>query len=94
MSRVVEQVRFWCRQELNTDTKLAAANGHCVPAIDVFTHALRFFRKHVLQEISDQVSTDVLNEDIYWIITVPAIWTEEAKQFMRLAAYRVRLSRI
>jgi len=28
-------------------------------------------------------------EDIQWVLTVPAIWTPAAKQFMREAAYEV-----
>ena len=31
----------------------------------------------------------VLQEDIRWVVTVPAIWRQEAKQFMREAAYQV-----
>ena len=27
--------------------------------------------------------------DIQWVLTVPAIWTPRAKQFMREAAYEV-----
>ena len=28
-------------------------------------------------------------KDIQWVLTVPAIWTPAAKQFMREAAYKV-----
>ena len=31
----------------------------------------------------------VLQEDIRWVVTVPAIWRQEAKQFMREATYQV-----
>ena len=31
----------------------------------------------------------VVQEDIRWVVTVPAIWRQEAKQFMREAAYQV-----
>ena len=31
-----------------------------------------------------------LKDDIRWVITVPAIWRQEAKQFMREAAYQVK----
>ena len=34
----------------------------------------------------DNYNTD----DIQWVLTVPAIWTPKAKQFMREAAYEVR----
>ena len=58
-------------------------------ALIVFAHALRFFKDHCLQELSDQSSTRIVNDDIRWVITVPAIWRQPAKQFMRQAAYEV-----
>ena len=33
--------------------------------------------------------TRFVNEDVRWVITVPAIWKQSAKQFMREAAYQV-----
>lgn len=33
--------------------------------------------------------TMVNEDDIHWILTVPAIWADSAKQFMREAAYEV-----
>jgi len=59
-------------------------------ALTVFAHTLSFFRSRALLEISDQSGAKVADDDIRWIITVPAIWHEPAKQFMRLAAYQVR----
>jgi len=77
-------------QDLNADTELAATNGQTVKALTIFAHALRFFRNHALQELADQSQTCIVDEDVRWIITVPAIWKEPAKQFMRQAAYQVR----
>lgn len=71
--------------------EIQAANGKRVLALKVFSHALRFFKEHCLQELSDQSSTRIVNEDIRWVITVPAIWRQPAKQFMRQAAYEVRV---
>jgi len=60
-----------------------------VRAATVFAHALKFFKDHVLEELSDQSATKILEEDIQWVLTVPAIWKAPAKQFMRTAAYEV-----
>ena len=73
---------------------MKAANGGTVPAMTVFCHALRFFKDHALQEITDQSDTKITNEDVKWVITVPAIWKAPAKQFMRQAAYIVRLKQL
>ena len=50
---------------------------------------LKFFKDHALHELSNQCGTTIDNDDVRWIITVPAIWNEQAKKFMRLAAYEV-----
>jgi len=79
-------------QDLNKETRLKAANGKTFPAVQVFAHSLRFFKEHALQELSDQSATQIINDDIRWVITVPAIWRQPAKQFMREAAYLAGLA--
>ena len=76
-------------QDLHKDVEIKAANGKSLRAVTVFAHALRFFKDHVLEELSDQSATKILEEDIQWVLTVPAIWKAPAKQFMRTAAYEV-----
>ncbi|KAJ8317487.1 hypothetical protein KUTeg_005391 [Tegillarca granosa] len=77
--------------ELSRDTLLMASNGKVFPALTVFAFALQFFKDHALQELSDQSGMRIINEDIRWVITVPAIWKAPAKQFMRQAAYEAGL---
>ena len=69
--------------------EIQSANARKLRVVEVFAHALRFFKDHCLQELSDQSSTRIVNDDIRWVITVPAIWRQPAKQFMRQAAYKV-----
>lgn len=77
-------------QDLHAGIEIKAANGKSYPALKVFSHALRFFKQHVLAELSDQSTAKLSEEDITWVLTVPAIWRQPAKQFMRTAAYEVR----
>ncbi len=67
-----------------------AANGHELPAMTVFAMTLHYFRNHALRELTDATGMKVLADDVRWVITVPAIWRQKAKQFMREAAYQVR----
>ena len=76
-------------KDLHRDVEIKAANGKSVKAVKVFAHALKFFKDHVLEELSDQSATRILEEDIQWVLTVPTIWKAPAKQFMRTAAYEV-----
>ena len=71
--------------------ELEASNGRRVLASVVFSHALRFFRNTCLRELSDMAISEepVTPADVQWVITVPAIWRQSAKQFMRYAAIEV-----
>ncbi|KAM3862763.1 heat shock 70 kDa protein 12A [Diretmus argenteus] len=73
---------------LSIDTDLLAANGKRVKALDIFAYALAFFKEQALKELSDQMGSEFDNNDVRWVITVPAIWKMPAKQFMREAAYK------
>lgn len=62
--------------------------GKKVPAIIVFTEAIRFLKNHCLGVFNERDLKFTIN-DIFFVITVPAIWTDAAKQFMREASERV-----
>uniref|UniRef100_A0AAX7TLY0 Heat shock protein 12B n=1 Tax=Astatotilapia calliptera TaxID=8154 RepID=A0AAX7TLY0_ASTCA len=81
------KMRIHSTSDLTMETELEAVNGQKVRAIDVFAHALRFFREHALKEVKDQSSSVLEGDEIRWVITVPAVWRQPAKQFMREAAY-------
>ena len=79
-------------QELNRRMELEATNGKRIPAITVFSHGLCYFKTLCLKElmeVSFSHEVPVCEEDITWVITVPAIWRQSAKQFMRHAAMQV-----
>ena len=63
-------------------------NMRPLPAMTVFALAIQFLRqdlhKHLLTRISE-----LKESDIRWVLTVPAIWNDKAKQFMREAAVQV-----
>lgn len=68
---------------------MVATNGAKMRAVDVLAHALRHFSQQAVREISEQSETSLTNDDVRWVVTVPAIWTAAAKQLMRQAAYHV-----
>lgn len=59
--------------------------GKEAPALDLFAQVIRYLKNHLLSAL-DTKGTTVNNKDIHWVLTVPAIWTDSAKQFMREAA--------
>ena len=78
-------------QALNMETTIDAANGQPVKALKVFAHSIKFIRDEALKVLSSETGDNNFRvEDIQWVLTVPAIWSPTAKQFMREAAYEVR----
>jgi len=70
------------------DTTIEAANGKHVKARTVFAHAIKFMKDEAIKLISDETGDEQFKaDDIQWVLTVPAIWTPRAKQFMREAVY-------
>lgn len=58
----------------------------------MFSHSIKFLKDEALKVICERTGDEYFNvKDIQWVLTVPAIWTPVAKQFMREAAYEVRL---
>ena len=67
---------------------LADENGKDMPAMDVFTAAIRFMKDHLMRTVGHRMH-GIVEADIRWVLTVPAIWDDAAKQFMREAAEKV-----
>lgn len=59
------------------------------PAIQVFSLSIKAL-KDDLETTLEKQGIDVKSSDIKWVLTVPAIWSDSAKQFMREAAILVR----
>ena len=57
-------------------------------AVTVFAAAMRFLKDKLL-EMFKASRYSANDTDIRWVVTVPAIWRASARQFMRLAAYKV-----
>ncbi|XP_069130064.1 heat shock 70 kDa protein 12B-like [Argopecten irradians] len=59
--------------------------GQSMKAIKVFTAAIKYLKGHLMTSCQNQM-TGVKPSDILWVLTVPAIWSDASKQFMREAA--------
>ena len=59
--------------------------GRPVPAMKVFGTSIRALMNHLFLEFTER-GMEVEPNDIRWVLTVPAIWSDGAKQFMRKSA--------
>lgn len=76
-------------QELTLYTELEDINGKKHRAITIFTMAIRFLKERLLQNIKRREFNYIGEHEIRWVLTVPAMWSEKAKQYMREAAKEV-----
>lgn len=59
-------------------------------AMEVFAAGIRFLKDHMMKACTERMyGSGVDIADIRWVLTVPAIWDDGAKQFMREAAVKV-----
>lgn len=63
--------------------------GKSINALDVFALSIEALKNHLIAALETQ-GTGVKPSEIRWVLTVPAIWTDNAKQFMRKSAEMVR----
>jgi len=57
-------------------------------AMTIFSMAINYMRNHLMDLLKKQV-TDIGQSDVMFVLTVPAIWSDASKQFMREAAIAV-----
>ena len=75
---------------INRQLMLKAANGKQMSGIEVFSAAINFLKEHFLENIKNRnARSTVTVHTVRWVLTVPAIWNDAAKQFMRESAEKV-----
>lgn len=62
--------------------------GKEVPALDLFAPVIRYLKDRTFHELESRL-VEIFEKEIHWVLPVPAIWNNSAKQFMREAANKV-----
>ena len=63
--------------------------GRELDAMTVFSHAIRYLKDHLLRSVEHRGGLVQKQKEIQWVLTVPAMWDDTAKHFMRQAAQKV-----
>ena len=70
---------------------ITAANGKQLEALQVFSAAINFLKEHFLENINSRNAGNKITVDkVRWVLTVPAIWNDSAKQMMRESSIKVK----
>lgn len=79
------------KQRVHRETKCSDEYGREVNAIQVFIHSIRYLKNHLIQALNKSTTGVKMTEnDINFVLTVPAIWDDTAKMFMHEAAKKVQ----
>lgn len=81
------KMRLHRNKELNRDTLIEDERGKSMKAKTVFAAGIRYLKEHAESSLKTQ-GMEFEEWEILWVLTVPAIWSDAAKQFMREAAQR------
>ena len=65
-------------------------NGNKMAALTIFAMSIRYMKDHFMTMVNKQ-TIGIQESDIGYVITIPAIWDDNAKQFMREAAVEVSI---
>ncbi|KAH3747262.1 heat shock 70 kDa protein 12A-like isoform X2 [Dreissena polymorpha] len=80
------------KMDLHRDTEIEDAMGKKLPARIVFSLCIKYLKDDAMKTINTRLTGDEIREnDIRWVLTVPAIWNDAAKQFMREAAEEAKI---
>ncbi len=70
---------------LHMDENAVSADGRELSLMKVIAESLKFIADKALQKLQEQIGK-VVKARIRWVLTVPALWSEEHKHFMRKAS--------
>lgn len=70
------------------DPVAVADGGQTRPLLHVVSAALRHFKEDILAHLSSKSGTSIGVLDVTWVLTIPAIYDDFAKNFMRHAAHK------
>ena len=76
-------------QTISRDLMIEDEMGKMFPAIKVFSMSIAALVKDMVSAGGKTKFSGLRKSDVHWVLTVPAIWSDAAKQFMREAAEMV-----
>lgn len=67
-------------------TNVKSIDGREMPLMTVIAESLKYISNRALAKLEEQIGKCINLKKIRWVLTVPALWSEEHKLFMRKAA--------
>jgi molecular chaperone DnaK (HSP70) len=75
---------------LHMDSHAKSVDQRELSLMKVISESLRYIAEKALEKLQEQVGK-IVRTKIRWVLTVPALWSEEHKHFMRRAAVEAKI---
>lgn len=79
------KMELYRQKRLTMETELEDVEGKSMSAFRLFSESIGYLKQRLMGDVRN-TNSKIQDDDIFWILTVPAIWSEPAKRFMREAA--------
>ena len=76
-------------QNVTRDMVLKDKTGKQCSAVEVFTLSIKAFVDRLMKGLKRERTK---HDEVLWVLTVPSVWTDSAKQLIRESAEKVRFS--
>ncbi|XP_056013062.1 heat shock 70 kDa protein 12A-like [Ostrea edulis] len=73
-------------ERLHRNTEIEDITGKKMNAMDIFSMSIKHLKNSMMDMMNKKIAFKILEKDIDYVLTVPAIWGDAAKMFMREAA--------
>lgn len=73
------------------DGRTKVVRSLTLPALKIFSDILQHLEVVILQRLGEAHGSQFTSRDIEWVLTVPAMWTASARDFMRQAARKAKI---
>ncbi|XP_048778127.2 heat shock 70 kDa protein 12B-like [Ostrea edulis] len=70
-------------ERLHRNTEIEDINGKRMKAMEIFSISIKHLKNSVMDIMHQQIAFKILEKDIDYVLTVPTIWGDAAKMFMR-----------
>ncbi|CAC5416772.1 unnamed protein product [Mytilus coruscus] len=79
-------------ERLTMDTEIQEEAGKKMKALDVFCIAIKYLKEQLIRNLQSRVMSAKV-DDVLFVLTVPAIWLDQAKIFMTKAAEKAGIGK-
>lgn len=63
--------------------------GNPLDAMEVFSKSIEYLKEKFWESLRSK-KIEISEKDVHWVVTIPAIWDEFSKKFMRKSAEKVQ----